>query len=246
MAGPGRGGPARGGEATRRPLAAAAPWYVRGALAESRRGRSEGAIAWPVGLLAGGALVLALAACGGGERGGAVEAAGDFPVEIVAADFPSRQRLAETIDLVLGIENAGSRTLPDLAVTVFVDEGTSGPFTIREDQPELADPNRPAWILESKYPRLAGDPVPSGVSDATTAEANTFAFGPLAPGQIAEIVWRLTPVRAGTYTLNYEIAAGLQGRAAASGETAGTFVATISTKPRKQRIDGQGRVVDVR
>jgi hypothetical protein len=187
-----------------------------------------------------------LAACGGGERQDAGETAGEFPVEIVAAEFPLRQRLAEAIDLVLEVENSGSKTLPDLAVTVFVDGGASRPFSIREEERELADPNRPAWILESTYPRLAGEPVPSGGSGATTAETNTFAFGPLEPGQIAEMVWRLTPVRGGAYTLSYEIAAGPQGRAEASGEASGTFVATISSRPQKQRVDGQGTVVDVR
>ena len=34
-------------------------------------------------------------------------------------------------------------------------------------------------------------------------------------GESKDIVWRVTPVRAGTYTVHYEVAAGLQGKAKA-------------------------------
>jgi hypothetical protein len=75
--------------------------------------------------LAAGALAAVLAtviaACGGGERQDADEAEGDFPVEVVSAEFPASQRLAQTSELVLTVRNTGDEVVPDLAVTVFTD-----------------------------------------------------------------------------------------------------------------------------
>jgi hypothetical protein len=205
--------------------------------------------------LATGIGVLALAACGGlgltacgggGERQDADEPEGEFPLEVVTAKFPNRQRLAETKDLRLGVENTGTEAIPDLAVTIFVDDGADGSFSIRLEQPGLANPNRPVWVLEDKYPRLAGESPPLGTSPADVAATNTFAFGPLDPGDRQEMIWRVTPVRGGTYTVNYEIAAGLHGKAQAvtadGSQPSGKFVVTISTKPPKARVTDEGKV----
>ena len=200
---------------------------------------------------------VALASCGGGgERQDEDEPEGEFPVAVTNAQFPNRQRLAETTDLKLSVENTGTEQIPDLAVTIFLDDGGGavssgaggqGSFSIRTDQPGLANPNRPVWILENKYPQLVGDEEPLGSSPATTAQTNTFAFGAMAPGETKEMVWRLTAVRGGTYTVNYEIAAGLQGNAEAvnadGSAPEGKFVVTISTKPPAATVDDQGNVV---
>jgi hypothetical protein len=199
----------------------------------------------------------ALAACGGGgERQDEDEPEGDFPVDVTDARFPNRQRLAETTDLRLGVENAGNEQIPDLAVTISIDGGGGavssgasgqGSFSIRSDQPGLANPNRPVWILEDKYPRIVGEEPPLGSSPGATAATNTFAFGPLAPGDTREIVWRVTPVMGGTFTVNYEIAAGLHGKARAvtedGSDVTGEFVVTISTKPPQARVNDAGKVV---
>lgn len=197
--------------------------------------------------MATGLSVLTLAACGGGgERQDAGEPEGDYPVEVTEAKFPNRQRLAKTTNLRLGVENAGTETIPDLAVTIFIDDGASGSFNIRLDQPGLANPNRPVWVLEDKYPQVAGEPRPEGSSPGTVTQTNTFAFGPLEPGEEREMVWKVTPVRGGTYTVNYEVAAGLQGNARAvttdESEPSGEFVVTISTKPPMARVDDEGEV----
>ena len=197
-----------------------------------------------------------LAACGGGERQDEDEPEGEFPVTVTDAQFPNRQRLAETTDLKLAVENTGNEQIPDLAVTIFLDDGGGavssgaggqGSFSIRTEQPGLANPNRPVWILENKYPRLEGEEAPLGSSPGTTAPQNTIGFGPMAPGDTKEMVWRVTAVRGGTYTVNYEIAAGLQGKAeavTADGSTPeGKFVVTISTKPPAASVDDQGHVV---
>ncbi len=199
-----------------------------------------------------------LAACGGDkEQQDENEPAGEFPVEVTSAKFPARQRLAQTSDLVLEVENAGDETIPDLAITIFTgDAKADGPFNIRSEQEGLADPNRPVWILEDDYPKVVTvDVEPSELdgeptAGAETAATDTFAFGPVAPGDSVTAVWRVTPVIAGTYTVHYEVAGGLDGKAKAvtadGSPVEGEFVATISAKPPNTRVTDSGEVVIVR
>ena len=211
------------------------------------RGATAGALA---------TIALVVAGCGGDEpRQDANEPSGDFPTAVTAAKFPTAQRLAQTSDLRLEIENVGSEPLPNLAVTIWTgDEKAGGSFSVRSDQPGLADPNRPVWILENGFPKLVeeGDDVaeidsaPS--AGAAAAQTDTFAFGPLEAGATKDIVWRVTPVVAGTYTVNYELAAGLNGKAVAvnddgSKPVEGEFVVTISDKPPRASVDDSGNVV---
>ena len=125
---------------------------------------------------------------GDGQRQDANEPDGEFPVAVAAAKFPTDQRLAQTTDLQLAVENTGDETIPDLAVTIFRRRrGGGGSFSIRTDQPGLANPNRPVWILENGYPKQLEpgedvadlDPRPGG---ASAAQTNTFSFGPLDAG----------------------------------------------------------------
>lgn len=205
-------------------------------------------------LLAACALAAALASgCGSGERQDAGEPEGEFPVAVTTAKFPAKQRLAETVDLQLAIENTGEETVPDVAITIWTgDEKADGPFNMRSEQQGLADPNRPVWILENDYPKVLEPGVELGELDqeptagAVTAATNTYAFGALPPDETVHAVWRVTPVKGGTYTVHYEVAAGLHGKAKAvtadGGPVAGEFVATISTKPPRARVTPSGRV----
>ena len=199
-------------------------------------------------------LVAGLAACGDDDRQDVDEPEGDFPVNVSEAKFPTNQRLADTSDLRLAIENIGEEQIPDLAVTIYTgDEKAGGPFDIRSDQPGLADPNRPVWILASDYPKLLTPGLdPNELDDAPTAGAeaaqtDTFSFGPVPPGDTKDIVWRVTAVEAGTYTVHYEVAAGLQGKAkAVTGDGSpveGEFVVTITDKPPQARVNDAGEVV---
>jgi hypothetical protein len=168
----------------------------------------------------------------------------------VTSKFPNRQRLAETTDLVLGVENAGEEAIPNLAVTISTaGEGSdtaAGSFSIREDNPALANPNRPVWILENKYPRIEGDPAPKGSSPGTVAQTNTFGFGELPAGERLEMDWKLTPVKSGTYTVDYEISAGLYGNAEAvtsdGSAPQGKFVVTITNVPPEASVNDAGQV----
>jgi hypothetical protein len=178
-----------------------------------------------------GAVALVAAGCGGGTRQDAGEPSGTFKVDVVQASFPAKQRLAKQEQLVVEVRNADTRTIPDIAVTV--DPG----FTVREDRQDLADPNRPAWIVDT-------DP-PGGV----TAYSNTWALGPLPPGQSKTFVWKVTPVMTGSHDVHFRVAAGLNGRAKAQASSGnipeGSFNVNISGKPSQACVDPKtGKVVD--
>src|SRR6266511_5000580 len=144
------------------------------------------------GLLAGG--LMTLAACGGGGKQDEGDPTGTFKVDVPRASFPGKQRLAEESTLQITVVNRDTRTIPKLAVTI---NGLSQ----RRDDPTLADPNRPIWILnETPF-------------NADSALTNTWALGPVAPGQSRTFTWKVTAVRSGTYTVRYSVAAGLYGKA---------------------------------
>lgn len=217
--------------------------------------------------LGGCAAALALAGCGEDEqRQDAAEPEGEFPVEVVNARFPAEQRLGKARDLELELRNAGDEAIPSLTVTIQTNDGAAtGPFDVVAKQEDLADANRPAWILEEGYPKCASDAPalnppclrsrrftsaeldaaqPAG---AQTAAPDTFSFGSLEPGESLTAIWRVTPVQPGRYTVRYEVAAGLQGKASAvtpEGEPVeGEFEARISKRPPRARVTGSGRVV---
>ena len=206
-------------------------------------------------------LTLGISACGGGaDSQDADEPSGNFPVEVAKAKFPERQLLVDTSDLQLEISNVGDQTIPDLAVTIYTTPnpapaGTTkadGSFQVRLDEPDLADPTRPVWILENKYPKLIAPGVsrndlPSAPSaGAEAAQTDTFQFGAVPAGEAKGIVWRLTPVQAGSYTVHYEVAAGLHGKAKAvtadGSPVKGTFEVTIKSKPPSTCVKGTSQV----
>ena len=81
-----------------------------------------------------------------------------------------------------------------------------------------------------------------------TAYTNTWALGRLAPGQTRRFVWKVTAVQAGTHTVKWEIAAGLNGKAKATlaGNRApsGSITVDISDRPAQSRVDPKtGEVV---
>ncbi len=218
-------------------------------------------------------LAAGVAACGG-TRQDANEPSGNFPVQIVSADFPSKQQLAQNTNLTLAVANSGDKTIPNLAITIFTasnenpsaDEtnptGTTGTgatattddlptvqgsFSVRSEQEGLAIPFRPVWILETGYPKLEGQTASAG---AEAAQTNTYAFGSLPAHQTKRIVWNVTPVQGGTYTVHYRVAAGLEGKAravTANGSVPeGEFVVRISTAPPQTQVNDSGQVVPIK
>jgi hypothetical protein len=193
------------------------------------------------------AFAIALGGCGGGgTRQDADEPAGKFPVEIVTSSFPTRQHLAQTSLLRIGVENSGQKKVPALAITISLDKNAIHPFSIFDKQPGLADPDRPVWVLENDYPRLVGETSTAG---AETANDKTFNFGPLKPGKSVNAVWKVTPVQPGVYTLDYQVDAGLEGKAKAvtsdGGPPTGSFVVKISDQPPNTVVNDNGEVVQV-
>jgi hypothetical protein len=179
--------------------------------------------------IAAGAAALAVAGCGGGARQDAAEPSGTFQVDVVDASFPTKQHLAKPERFVIAVRNNGQRAVPNVAVTV-----TS--FASRSRQPGLADPSRAFWVIDAAPP--GGD----------TAYTNTWALGRLAPGQTRRFVWRVTAVQAGTHTVKWQVAAGLNGKAKAilSGNRApaGSVTVAVSGKPAQAGVDPDtGKVV---
>jgi hypothetical protein len=194
------------------------------------------------------ALSLFLAACGSESSSDSGEAGGTYPVKVVTAKFPAKQRLGETTLLRLGLRNTGRKTVPTLTVTISVGgkEGKNSalPFGYRDPSPGLAQPDRPVWVLAAHYPKLAGSSEPAG---AETSDRKTFDFGPLKPGASVDAVWKLSAVKTGNFDLLYEIGAGLGGKAKAE-TTAGTaaggsFAVKVTAVPPETVVTDSGEVV---
>jgi hypothetical protein len=182
-------------------------------------------------------MLLALAGCGGGERQDANEPSGEFKVEIVDASFPEQQSIADGVKLRISVHNADTRPLPNVAVTVATDPGDTGgaaqAFSQDIADPNVADASRPIWIVD-EAPR-GGD----------TAYTNTWALGPLPPGETADFEWKVTAVKAGDYKIAYSVSPGLTGKATPAGgrTTKGTFDVTIDDTPPEARVAPDGRVI---
>lgn len=183
------------------------------------------------------ASALVLAACGGGERQDADEPEGTFRVEATEAKFPRKQEIAERSTLELSVRNAGDETVPNIAATVETAANAAGgapnAFAQNVDDPRLADPSRPVWIL---------DRAPEG---GDTAYTNTWALGSLRPGETKTFKWRVTAVQAGDYTVDWRISPGLDGKAkpASGPRTSGTFKVSIDDAPPQTRIAKDGKSV---
>ena len=198
------------------------PWYVPLAV----RGGRGFACALAVSTAFVGAGV---SGCGGGERQDADEPSGTYKVEVIGATFPSRQAVSEQSEMSVSVRNADTREVPNLAVTVNA-------FARSVEGAALADQERPVWILDH-------DP-----TNARSAYTNTWALGPLRPGEERTLTWRVTAIEPGVHTLRYVVGAGLNGKAKAESPTGGTpegsFTVQISGKPPKSRVDPHtGKVV---
>jgi hypothetical protein len=196
-------------------------------------------------------MAVLVSACGSSSSSDSNEKAGTYKVAVTDASFPARQAIGQTSLMKIDVENAGDETVPALTVTVNV-QGKEGeaariPFAIHDPQTGLAGPDRPVWVLAATYPRLAGSSSPGG---AETSNAKTYSFGPLKPGKSVEAVWKLSAVRAGKYTVGYEVDAGLSGEARAETSSGaapgGTFVTDISTELPETEVNAAGEIVEIK
>jgi hypothetical protein len=182
-----------------------------------------------------------LAGCGGGTRQDAGEPDKTFTVA-TKANFPTEQSIVKPEVMTVQVRNTSAATMPNVAVTV-------DSFDYTSNYPGLADNKRPIWVIE-QGPGAVADPSVQSVSisppgGGQTAYVNTWALGPLAPGHIRTFVWRVTPVRAGTFTVHYAVAAGLAGRSKArladGSIPHGSFTVAIAPRPPAKHINPNTR-----
>lgn len=180
-----------------------------------------------------------LTACGAGPRQDANEPNGTFKVDVTKATFPDKQRLAEPTQLVIAVRNAGTKTVPDVAVTVQSNESSSAnadAFAETSQQPALASSSRPVWIIDS------------GPRGGITAYTDTWALGLLKPGQTKTFLWHVTAIKSGVHSIKYTVAAGLNGNAKAelpSGQVpTGSFTTNIASKPANASVGPNGQVIN--
>jgi hypothetical protein len=182
--------------------------------------------------------------CGEAQRN-AHEAKGLYTVEVVRARFPAKQAIARDTRLALVVRNAGTSTIPNVAVTV-------DSFSYASTYPRLSSSQRPVWIVNTGPGVVPTRPVqtqevnPPGGGE--TAFVNTWALGALAPGKSKVFAWKVTPVKAGVHVIHYAVSAGLDGNArtqlAGGGTPKGTFVARIAPAPPPKHVNPEtGRVV---
>jgi hypothetical protein len=195
-----------------------------------------GALGLPASVVAGG--------CGGAQQD-AHEPRGSFTVRVTGASFPVRQAVSRPVALALSVRNTSARTLPDVTVAV-------NSFSYLSTYPHLAARSRPIWIVDEGPGPLAKPPVETVQIDppggGTTATANVWALGALAPGASRRFVWHVTPVKPGIHTVSYRVYAGLNGRAQAQlangGAPTGSFVVAVARRPPQTHVDPEtGRVV---
>jgi hypothetical protein len=170
-----------------------------------------------------------VAGCGGGgPRQDAGEPSGSYKIEVVQAKFPDKQSLAARSQMVIAVKNVDTKTIPNIAVTVKS-------FDQRATDPNLADPRRPLFVLNT------------GPRGGDTAYVGTSALGALKPGQTKIFKWDVTAVKAGPYTLRYAVSAGLNGKAkavlAGGGVPRGAFTGSISNKAPQARVADDGTTV---
>lgn len=221
-----------------------------------RRGRRAG------GLAAAVSVALGLAACGSSSNGQGQQAAGqpsgNFPVQVRAASFPSAQTLSEHTHLVIAIRNAGSRTIPNVAVTVCPvtcaypappGQGTSSAVLDSNlGQDSLDNPSPPVWVVEHP-PGPCGFSCRGGGGGAyATQYPDTWASGPLKPGATVKFDWGVASVQAGRHVVAWQVAGDLSGKAKAvlaggGGQPHGRFVVNVSSAPAQAYVNNNGQIV---
>ncbi|MEA2213149.1 MAG: hypothetical protein QOF83_3097 [Solirubrobacteraceae bacterium] len=201
---------------------------------------------------------LVITACGsGGARQDATEPKGKFPVTVDAASFPVAQTLSQHSHLTIAIRNSGSKTIPDVAVTICnvscaypasTAQGTSAQaFSQDLNAKYLANPSRPIWVVDQGPGACRYSCQNGGQGAAVTAYSNTWALGKLAPGKTVRFDWKVTAVSPGRHVVAWEIAAGLNGRARAvlsNGSLPhGAFAVNIASKPARNYVNNSGQIV---
>jgi hypothetical protein len=192
-------------------------------------------------LLVAGAM--ALSSCGGGEKQDANEPKGQFKVQVVRASFPEKQKLAKRSILRISVKNVDTKEIPDIAVTLHG-------FDRRKPDPDLADPERPVFVINGRTKSFGNIPDAQAAAPAgqeRPAYVDTWTLGKMKPGETKVFEWDVTAVEAGPYRLTYVVSAGLDGKAVAvlpSGQRPdGLFAGTINGKAPRTKVADDGKTV---
>jgi len=188
--------------------------------------------------------VVVLAGCGGGSRQDANEPEATYRMRATRVSFPRIQAVSRPVTLEIVLRNVGTQTVPAAAVTV-------DSLTYNSRYAALADPSRPIWVIERGPGAIAIPPVEtqevSPPGGAQTAATKTWSLGSVPPGHTARFVWKLVPVKPGTYTLHFAYAAGLAGKSKvrlAVGTRRGSVAVHIAGKPPATHVNPEtGKVV---
>jgi len=188
--------------------------------------------------------IVPLSGCGSSKLN-AHEPKGTFDVQVLKASFPASQAVARPAQLKLVVRNTGSRTVPNMAVTV-------SSFYYRSDYPKLADAKRPIWVVEQGPGAVSKRPIHTETfgnpGNNVTAYTNTWSAGAVPAGQTRTFVWDVVPVKAGAHTVTYSVAAGLNGNArgqfANGASPTGHLQVHVASAPSVSHVDPQtGAVV---
>jgi hypothetical protein len=185
---------------------------------------------------AAAAVALALGGCGESDEPQAEQSI-TYSVAIPARSFPARQRLAQRVQLRLDVRNEGNRTIPNVAATIAT--GTDGAaveaFGAPIEGKGLSSHSRPVWIVDE------------GPGSGDTAYTNTWALGAIEPDETRSFTWSVVPVRAGRYTLRWNLTGSTTGRSPLrlvdGGAARGSFEVRVSGKPPQVRVTPDGRIV---
>ncbi len=215
-------------------------------------------------------LALGVSGCGAIPTGGPQdvdEPPGRYPVEIQGASFPADQKLGRRSTLEIIVRNTGRRVIPNIAVTLGANanegkndpDGRVGTFYRRRRDRDLADPNRPQFVLNKApidYVRQKTRPEGSLIEGEVRAASgddptyvDTYDLGRLGPGRAAKFRFNVTAVEAGPYEIIWRVVAGLDGRAKAvlaNGDIPrGRFTSAIKRDPPRSRVDfDDGSTID--
>jgi hypothetical protein len=210
-------------------------------------------------IAAGVAAAIALAACGSGARQDAKAPSGTFPIEVTTAKWRSFQRLAQHTNLVISVRNVGTKTIPNLAISICnttcrypapVGQGTSvAAFAAYLNMPGLASHSRPVWIIDQPPGPCGYSCQNGGQGSYVSADANTWQRGTLKPGATATFRWKLTAVAPGHYRVAYQVAGDLYGKAKTvlpdGLSPGGSFAVTIARTPAQSFVNSGGKVVQL-
>ncbi len=197
------------------------------------------------------ALAVILAGCGSGSRQNASQPSGDYTVQVPRPRFPASQKLSEYTDLVIAVRNAGTKTIPDVAVTIadpaLAFPSSAAAFGSNLNLPGVAGHSRAAWIVERGPGRCGHGCRAGGQGVVVSASGKTWALGALKPGATARFDWSLSAVEPGAHVIRYRVAAGRNGKTkaqlAGGAPPIGTLRVTISGKPLQSRVNSRGQIV---